>query len=138
MPTPPSASGPFPELDGATIADLGADLRARKLSIRELAEMYVERIEALDRHGPRLLSVIELNPEAMAIADALDHELRTRGPRGPLHGIPVLLKDNIDTADQMLTTAGSLALDGFATAAGCLRRASGYGKPGLSCSARRT
>ena len=106
------ASGPFPELDGATIAGVGADLRARTLSIRELAEMYVERIEALDRHGPRLLSVIELNPEAMAIADGLDHELRTRGPRGPLHGIPVLLKDNIDTADQMLTTAGSLALVG--------------------------
>jgi amidase len=107
---PVAAAGPFPELDGATIADLGADLRARKLSIRELAEMHVERIEALDRRGPRLLSVIELNPEAMAIADALDHELRTRGPRGPLHGVPVLLKDNIDTADQMLTTAGSLAL----------------------------
>jgi amidase len=107
---PVAAAGPFPELDGATIADLGADLRARKLSIRELAEMHVERIEALDRRGPRLLSVIELNPEAMAIADALDHELRTRVPRGPLHGVPVLLKDNIDTADQMLTTAGSLAL----------------------------
>ena len=105
-------SGPFPELDSASLAGVGADLRARKLSIRELAEMYVERIEALDRHGPRLLSVIELNPEAMSIADALDHELRTRGPRGPLHGIPVLLKDNIDTADQMLTTAGSLALVG--------------------------
>src|SRR5687768_14295369 len=102
-------SGPFAELDGATIADLGADLRARTLSIRELAEMYVARIEALDRDGPRLLSVIELNPEAMAIADALDQELQTRGPRGPLHGTPVLLKDNIDTADQMLTTAGSLA-----------------------------
>ena len=107
---PVDAAGPFPELDSATIADLGADLRTGKLSIRDLAEMYVERIEALDRHGPRLLSVIELNPEAMAIANALDHELRTRGPRGPLHGIPVLLKDNIDTADQMLTTAGSLAL----------------------------
>src|SRR5687768_10030321 len=105
-------SGPFPELDGATIAALGADLRARTRSIRELAEMYVARIEALDRDGPRLLSVIELNPEAMAIADALDQELQTRGPRGPLHGIPVLLKDNIDTADQMLTTAGSLALMG--------------------------
>src|SRR5215208_3640467 len=103
-------SGPFAELDGATIADVGADLRARTLSIRELTEMYVERIEALDRDGPRLLSVIELNPEAMATANALDHELRTRGPRGHLHGIPVLLKDNIDTADQMLTTAGSLAL----------------------------
>src|SRR5215217_2253873 len=105
-------SGPFAELDGATIADVGADLQARTLSIRELTEMYVERIEALDREGPRLLSVIELNPEAMATADALDHELRTRGPRSPLHGMPVLLKDNIDTADQMLTTAGSLALTG--------------------------
>jgi amidase len=105
-------SGPFSELDGATIANLGTDLRARKLSIRELAEMYVARIEALDRLGPRLLSVIELNPEAKSIADALDNELRTRGPRSPLHGIPVLLKDNIDTDDQMLTTAGSLALTG--------------------------
>jgi amidase len=109
---PVVASGPFPELDGATIAGVGSDLRARKLSIRDLAGMYIERIEALDRQGPRLLSVIELNPEAVAIADALDHELRTRGPRGPLHGVPVLLKDNIDTADQMLTTAGSLALIG--------------------------
>jgi amidase len=109
---PGVVSGPFTELDGATIADLGANLRTRTLSIRELAEMYVARIEALDRDGPRLLSVIELNPEATAIADALDQELRTRGPRGPLHGIPVLLKDNIDTADQMLTTAGSLALTG--------------------------
>jgi amidase len=72
-------SGPFPELDSASIDGVGADLRARKMSIRELAGMYVERIKALDRHGPRLLSVIELNPEAMAIADALDHELRTRG-----------------------------------------------------------
>jgi amidase len=86
------ASGPYPELDRATIAGVGADLRARKLSIRELAEMYVERIEALDRHGPRLLSVIELNPEAMTIADALDHELRTRGPRGPMHGVPGLVE----------------------------------------------
>jgi amidase len=107
---PGVADGPFAELDGTTIAGVGAELQARKLSIRELAEMYVARIEALDRGGPRLLSVIELNPEAMAIADALDQELRTRGPRGPLHGIPVLLKDSIDTADQMLTTAGSLAL----------------------------
>ena len=104
------ASGPFPELHGATIADLGAGFRAGEFSIRELVGRYLERIEALDRHGPRLLSVIEINPEAMEIADALDHELRSRGPRGPLHGIPVLLKDNVDTADSMLTTAGSLAL----------------------------
>jgi amidase len=104
------ATGPFPELDDATVVDLGSRLRGGELSIRELVEQYLERIESLDREGPRLRSVIEVNPEAMDIADALDHELRTRGPRGPLHGIPVLLKDNIDTADQMLTTAGSLAL----------------------------
>ena len=81
--------------------------------------------------------MIELNPEAMSIADALDHELRTRGPRGPLHGIPVLLKDNIDTADQMLTTAGSLALVGSRP-----RRmpslSSSCEKPALSFSARPT
>jgi amidase len=104
------ATGPFPELDGATVVDLGSRLRGGELSIRELVEQYLVRIEALDHQGPRLLSVIEVNPEALDIADTLDHELRTRGPRGPLHGIPVLLKDNIDTADQMLTTAGSLAL----------------------------
>jgi amidase len=100
------------EFAEATVADLGARMAAGELTSGRLTEAYVERIEALDRRGPRLLSVIELNPEAMAIADALDHELRTRGPRGPLHGIPVLLEDNIDTADQMLTTAGSLALVG--------------------------
>src|SRR5215213_4693842 len=104
------ATGPFPELDGATVVELGSRLRSGDLSIRELVGQYLGRIEALDRQGPRLLSVIEVNPEATDIADALDNEIRTRGPRGPLHGIPVLLKDNIDTADQMLTTAGSLAL----------------------------
>src|SRR5215218_1078239 len=104
------ATAPFPELENATVVDLGSRLRGGDVSIRELAEQYLERIEALDRQGPRLLSVIETNPEATDIADALDHELRARGPRGPLHGIPVLLKDNIDTADQMFTTAGSLAL----------------------------
>jgi amidase len=103
-------TGPHQELDGATVTHVGSSLRSGEFSIRELVERYLERIKALDRHGPRLLSVIEINPEAIDIADALDHELRTRGPRGPLHGIPVLLKDNIDTADQMLTTAGSLAL----------------------------
>jgi amidase len=105
-----TASGPSPELIGATIVDLRAGLLARKMSISELVEMYLARIEALDRHGPRLRSVIEINPDAMEIADALDEELRADGPRGPLHGIPILLKDNIDTSDQMLTSAGSLAL----------------------------
>jgi amidase len=74
--------------------------------------MYLERIEAIDRQGPRLRSVIETNPEALAIADALDRERATRGVRGPLHGIPILIKDNIGTADEMETTAGSLALVG--------------------------
>src|SRR5215213_1274239 len=105
-----SVIGPYPELDGASIADLGSRLRNGDLSIQKLVEQHLERIEALGRQGPRLRSVIEVNPEAMDIADALDRELRTRGPRGSFHGIPVLLKDNIDTADQMLTTAGSLSL----------------------------
>src|SRR5439155_11715219 len=73
---------------------------------------YLSRIEAFDRQGPALRSVIETNPDALAIADRLDAERRSRGPRGPLHGIPVLVKDNIATADRMTTTAGSLALAG--------------------------
>lgn len=74
--------------------------------------MYLDRIEQIDRHGPTLNSVIELNPDVLAIADALDAERKLKGPRSPLHGIPVLLKDNIGTADKMTTTAGSLALEG--------------------------
>jgi len=77
-----------------------------------LARLYLKRIEEVDRRGPRLNAVIELNPEALRIAEALDRERRTTGPRGPLHGIPVLIKDNIDTHDRMTTTAGSLALTG--------------------------
>src|SRR5207247_11085300 len=73
---------------------------------------YLQRIYGLDRRGPALHSVIEINPDALALAAALDEDRRTRGPRGPLHGIPILLKDNIDTADRMMTTAGSLALAG--------------------------
>ena len=79
---------------------------------RQLVDLYLGRIEQIDRSGPTLRSVIEVNPEARTIADALDAERKTRGPRGPLHGIPVLIKDNIDTADRMMTTAGSLALEG--------------------------
>ncbi|MGH2532207.1 MAG: amidase [Thermomicrobiales bacterium] len=101
---------PFPELEEATIAELRSALDTGRMSARELVDAYLVRIDAIDRHGPRLNSVMEVNPEAQAIADALDQELATSGPRGPLHGIPILLKDNIDTADQMLTTAGSLAL----------------------------
>ncbi len=79
---------------------------------RQLTELYLERIDALDRKGPQLRAVIEINPDALALADALDRERKEKGPRGPLHGIPVLIKDNIETADKMSTTAGSLALEG--------------------------
>lgn len=77
---------------------------------RSLAKAYMERITAFDKQGPSLNSVLELNPDALFIAEALDLERSTKGPRGPMHGIPVLVKDNIDTADKMHTSAGSLAL----------------------------
>ena len=82
------------------------------LSSVEIVRYYLARIEALDRSGPELNSIIELNPDALAIADALDRERGSSGPRGPLHGIPVVLKANIDTGDRMATSAGSLALEG--------------------------
>ena len=87
-------------------------MAAGELTARRLTEACLARIAALDRQGPELRSVIETNPEALAIADALDAERKAKGPRGPLHGIPVLVKDNVDTADRMTTTAGSLALEG--------------------------
>ena len=83
-----------------------------RYTARQIAEGYLARIEAIDRSGPTLRSVIETNPEALNIADALDLERREKGSRGPLHGIAMLIKDNIDTADRMMTTAGSLALEG--------------------------
>jgi len=83
-----------------------------KASAVSLAKKYLARIEAIDRHGPALHAVIELNPDALALAAGLDSERNAKGPRGPLHGIPVLIKDNIDTHDRMTTTAGSLALAG--------------------------
>lgn len=103
---------PFTELEEKSIAELQDAMATGTLTARALAEMYLQRIQALDQHGPMLRSVLEINPDALAIADALDEERRTRGPRGPLHGIPLLLKDNIATADRMQTTAGSLALLG--------------------------
>jgi amidase len=102
---------PF-DLDEVTIADLQAGLASGKLTARSLTKKYLSRIEEIDKSGPMLNAVIEINPDALAIADALDKERNEKGPRGPLHGIPVLIKDNIDTADRMQTTAGSLALLG--------------------------
>jgi amidase len=100
------------EFEEATVVELGEKMASGELTARQLTEAYLARIEALDRQGPMLRSVIETNPEALSIAEALDQERKDTGSRGPLHGIPVLLKDNIDTADQMTTTAGSLALEG--------------------------
>jgi amidase len=87
-------------------------MHAGALRSKTLTETYLRRIEELDRRGPALRSVIETNPDALAIAESLDQERKAKGARGPLHGIPVLVKDNIDTADRMTTTAGSLALEG--------------------------
>jgi amidase len=98
------------EFQETTLTELSAKLRTEELTVRELAGAYLARIDALDRSGPMLRSVIEINPDALAIADELDAELRQGHDRGPLHGIPILVKDNIDTADGMKTTAGSLAL----------------------------
>jgi amidase len=100
------------DLEELTIDQLQAGMAEGSYTARQIAERYLARIEAIDRKGPVLASVIETNPDALSIADALDRERRDKGPRGPLHGIPILLKDNIDTADKMMTTAGSLALVG--------------------------
>ncbi|MEQ9439814.1 MAG: amidase [Cyclobacteriaceae bacterium] len=95
-----------------TIADLQAGMEAGDFTARDLVETYLRRIEEIDQAGPTLRSVIEVNPEALAIADRLDEERQQGKVRGLMHGIPVMVKDNIDTADQMQTTAGSLALMG--------------------------
>ena len=119
-PAPPAAGprglaaptiAPF-ALQEATVADLQAGMRSGRYTARTLCEYYLGRIEDLDGRGPALHSVIEVNPDAPRIAQELDAERKAKGPRGPLHGIPVLVKDNVATADRMATTAGSLALLG--------------------------
>ena len=102
---------PF-RFEEAAISDLQARMKSGELSAHALTAAYLGRIDDIDKSGPRLNSVIEVNPEALAIAEELDKERKQKGPRGPMHGIPVLIKDNIDTADRMQTTAGSLALVG--------------------------
>jgi amidase len=105
------APGPF-ELDELTVADLQKRMQSGQDTAKSLVQKYLGRIERLDTRDPALRYMIEINPEALAIAEALDVERRKTGPRGSLHGVPVLIKDNIGTADRMTTTAGSLALEG--------------------------
>jgi amidase len=100
------------ELDELTVTQLQDAMATGHYTSRRLVTLYTERINAIDRSGPALRSVIELNPDALSIADALDAERKAGRLRGPLHGIPVLIKDNIDTHDRLMTTAGSLALQG--------------------------
>jgi len=105
-----ACSRPAEDYTEATIAELHDRMQRGELSSETLVSWYLQRIDAIDRAGPGLHAIIELNPDALLIARALDEEWQSSGPRGPLHGIPVVLKANIDTADQMHTTAGSLAL----------------------------
>ncbi len=100
------------ELDEKSIQDITQAFERGEYSSEDITRLYLERIEALDHQGPGLHAIIETNPDALQIARELDRERQEKGPRGPLHGIPVVLKDNIDTHDKMTTTAGSLALEG--------------------------
>jgi amidase len=105
------APAAFP-LEEATIAGLQEMMETGRATSESLVSLYLKRIDEVDRGGPGLNAVIEVNPEALAIARELDRERKAKGPRGPLHGVPIVIKDNIDTADKMETTAGSLALLG--------------------------
>lgn len=95
-----------------SIRDLERLYQSGEATVRSVCDAYLARIDAVDRHGPTLRAVVELNPDARDIATALDTERGERGPRGPLHGVPILVKDSIDTGDKMMTTGGSLALEG--------------------------
>src|SRR5947209_6684867 len=137
-PPGPSSVKPF-AFAQATISDLQVPMKSGVISSRSLTEAYLARIQEIDKSGPALNSVIEINPDALSIAEALDKERKQHAVRGPMHGIPILIKDNIDTHDRMQTTAGSLALVGTAppqdaTVAAKLRQAGAVilGKANLS------
>jgi len=100
------------ELDEITVDALHKAFEAGQYTSRSVTEKYLARIQEIDKAGPRVNAIIEINPDALQIAEQLDRERKAKGPRGPLHGIPILIKDNIDTGDRMQTTAGSLALAG--------------------------
>jgi amidase len=118
---PPTRAAPTPpeptniaafELEETTVAALQSGMESGRMTCHSITQQYLQRIADLDRKGPALHHVIEVNPDALSIADALDRERKAGHARGPLHGIPILIKDNIDTADRMTTTAGSYALEG--------------------------
>jgi amidase len=109
---PPAAEPKSFELEEITIEELQSGMKSGKFTARSITEQYLQRIHEVDKQGPSINSVIEINPDAIAIAESLDRERKEKGSRGPLHGVPILIKDNIDTADKMMTTAGSLALSG--------------------------
>jgi amidase len=102
---------PF-ELEEATLAELAGSMADGSRTSVQITRLYLDRIASLDRDGPRLRSIIETNPEALDIARSLDDERAAGTVRGPLHGIPIGVKDNIDSAERMTTTAGSYALEG--------------------------
>src|ERR1043165_6888038 len=108
---PADAASEF-ELDEITVGELQEGMRGGRFTARALAEAYLQRIDAIDKRGPAINAIIELNPDAMAIAEERDRERKSGPLRGPLHGVPMLIKDNIDTADRMHTSAGSLARGG--------------------------
>ncbi|HTH56981.1 MAG TPA: amidase [Cyclobacteriaceae bacterium] len=99
-------------LNEVTIDELQQKMKSRAMTSRSITQMYLKRIDSIDKSGPTINSVIEVNPDALVIADAMDAERKVGKVRGPLHGIPILIKDNIDTADKMMNTAGSIALEG--------------------------
>ena len=106
-----NAIPPF-ELEEITVKELRVGMESGKYTARSIAELYLKRIEEIDKNGPKLNAVIEVNPDALTIADQMDKERSEGKIRGPLHGIPIMIKDNIDTGDKMQTTAGALALAG--------------------------
>jgi amidase len=115
----PDAGAPAPSTEAAestaelSLQDIATAFTDGRLSSQQLTQTYLTRIDRLDKGGPKLCAVLEVNPRAIEIAAALDAERKSRGPRGPLHGVPILIKDNVETSDHMMTTAGSLALQGW-------------------------
>ncbi len=117
--TPETTSETFTDdfvLNEVSIGELQKHMESGRYSSADITKLYLDRIQAIDQKGPTLKSVIEVNPDALSIASGLDQERKTGKIRGPLHGIPILLKDNIDTGDQLMTTAGALALKGHKAA----------------------